>query len=161
MTTSPDQLAADGELPSSSKQGKSSTAAPVKLEQEEQDELASDSPQDTTALRPDGQASVERSPSSASQPQSNPSQTKSPSVSHQQLQQVLFQQQQLQRSRPSPHAPAESGATTAARALAHVQSRCALCGAANVPLWRREPNGKAICNTCGESFHRKALKVTS
>jgi len=147
MTTSPDQLAAESELASISKSS-STIANPVKLEQEEHDELASDSPQNTTAVKSDGRTSVDRSPSATSQ--SNAGQSKSPSVSHQQLQQVLFQQQQLQRSRPSPQAPLENGATTAARAIAHVQARCALCGAANVPLWRREPNGKAICNTCGE-----------
>lgn len=159
MTTSPVQQSADSELPpSSSHHGSSNIANPVKLEQEEQDELASDSPQDGAAVKPDGQAPVERSPSAASQ--SNLSQTKSPSVSHQQLQQVLFQQQQLQRSRPSPNLPADNGATTAARAMAHVQSRCALCGATNVPLWRREPNGKAICNTCGESTKQTARRAT-
>lgn len=146
MTTSPDQLAAESELASISKS--STIANPVKQEQEEHDELAPDSPQNNAAVKSDGRTSVERSPSATSQ--SNAGQSKSPSVSHQQLQQVLFQQQQLQRSRPSPQGPLENGATTAARAIAHVQSRCALCGAANVPLWRRAPNGKAICNTCGE-----------
>lgn len=139
MTTSPDQLVAESST---------TIANPVKLEQEEQDELASDEPLDSTSNNVNGHASPEGSPSAVSQP--NQGQPKSPSVSHQQLQQVLFQQQQLQRSRPSPLGPLENGSTTAARALAHVQPRCALCGATNVPLWRREPNGKAICNTCGE-----------
>lgn len=142
MTTSPDQLAAESS---------STSANPVKLEHEEQDELAPDSPQDGKAVssskaRP---PSSERSPSASAQANSNG--TLPNSGSHQQLQQVLLQQQQLHRSRPLHVGGAqENGVTTAARALAHAQNRCALCGATNVPLWRKEPNGQAICNSCGK-----------
>lgn len=28
--------------------------------------------------------------------------------------------------------------------------QCSICGVTTTPLWRRDPNGKAICNACGE-----------
>jgi hypothetical protein len=123
----------------------------VKLENEERDELAPDSPREghNGAKEANSEAITEGSTSPSSQ---NPSQARpaSTSVSHQQLQQILLQQSQLQRNRPGAGVQENGSAASTMHTVATTQSCCAICGAANVPLWRREPAGKAICNSCGE-----------
>lgn len=134
----------------------------VKYEQDEEDQLAPESlavsPNSTSQISSQSQQpSIKNNAVNATAESmlgsngTHDPQSKAPSsVSHQQLQQILLQQQQLQRNRPAHPVQDQQTAANGRPSVSSSPNRCALCGTANTPLWRREPAGKAICNACGK-----------